>query len=202
MSIALDIILIGIVLASLFLGYKQGLVKVGSRLFAGIIAIVIALILFKPVSMLVINNTQIDEKIQNVIMERASNYLSSDNKSSTKEGNVYEDFNNKIKNEAIPGQANKLATNIVKVLVSIVLFIFIQIVLIIVFSALEIVAKLPILKQFNELGGLAYGVLRGLLIVLVCCALITVLAKLKPGNKMNYYIQNSYIMNIIYSKIG
>ena len=30
------------------------------------------------------------------------------------------------------------------------------------------IAELPILKQFNEVGGLAYGLLRGCFIVVIC----------------------------------
>ena len=45
MGIIIDLILIAIVLLSAFLGYKKGLVKLGAKLFAGIIAIVLTLIL-------------------------------------------------------------------------------------------------------------------------------------------------------------
>ena len=41
MGILIDIILIIIILISTFLGYKKGLVKLGAKLFAGIIAIIV-----------------------------------------------------------------------------------------------------------------------------------------------------------------
>ena len=68
MGIVIDIILVLIEALSAFLGYKKGLVELGAKLFAGIIAIVITLIIYKPVGNIVIKNTSIDEKIENTIL--------------------------------------------------------------------------------------------------------------------------------------
>ena len=56
MGIMIDIILIAIVLLSAFLGYKKGLVKLGAKLFAGIIAIIITLINISSKIVLTIRN--------------------------------------------------------------------------------------------------------------------------------------------------
>ena len=64
MGIVIDLILIAIIVISAFLGYKKGLVKLGAKFFAGIIAIVITLILYRPVAGTIIKNTPIYEKIQ------------------------------------------------------------------------------------------------------------------------------------------
>ena len=65
-----DIIIIAIMALSIFLGYKKGLVKLGIGLCAGIIAIIAALILYRPITNLVINTTNIDENIEQHIIER------------------------------------------------------------------------------------------------------------------------------------
>ncbi len=75
MGILIDIILIAILIISAFLGYKKGLVKLGAKLFAGIIAIIITIIIYKPVANLIINNTQLDENIKNTIIENASGLI-------------------------------------------------------------------------------------------------------------------------------
>ena len=64
MGILIDIILIAILIISAFLGYKKGLVKLGAKLFAGIIAIILTSILYNPVAKLIINNTQLDENLK------------------------------------------------------------------------------------------------------------------------------------------
>jgi len=66
----------------------------------------------------------------------------------------------------------------------------------IVISLLDFVANLPILKQFNEVGGIIYGLLRGVLIVCVCILMIGVFAKINPENELNkYQNSSSYIKN-------
>ena len=47
MGILIDIILIAILIISAFLGYKKGLVKLGAKLFAGIIAIIVTVSIVK-----------------------------------------------------------------------------------------------------------------------------------------------------------
>ena len=59
MGILVDIILIAIVLVSAILGYKKGIVKLGAKLFAGIIAIILTIVLYKPVTEIVMEKTLI-----------------------------------------------------------------------------------------------------------------------------------------------
>ena len=72
MGIILDIILIFIMALSIILGYKKGLVKVAVKLCAFLIAVIITLVFYKPVSNLIIENTQLDEKIEGVIIENGT----------------------------------------------------------------------------------------------------------------------------------
>ena len=57
MGIILDIILIGVLVASIYFGYRKGLVKVAVSLFALIIAVVVTLVFYKPISSAIIKNT-------------------------------------------------------------------------------------------------------------------------------------------------
>ena len=62
-----DLIVIAILALSIFLGYKQGLIGVIFKIVAFIIAILITLILYKPVASLIIENTTWDDKIEATI---------------------------------------------------------------------------------------------------------------------------------------
>lgn len=194
MGIIIDIILVAILLLSAFLGYKKGLVKLGTRLFAGIIAIIVTIVIYKPVSNIIINNTQIDEKIENVILENTSNIIEENSQ-------INNSITNQIENQIIPEQAKNISKNIVYAVTAIVLFIFVKIALNIVISLMDFVANLPILKQFNEVGGIIYGLVRGILIVGICVLLMGVFTKINPENTLNNHIQNSYITKIIYKNI-
>ena len=195
MGIVIDLILMAIVLLSAFLGYKKGLVKLGAKLFAGIIAIVLTLILYRPVSGTIIKNTPIVEKIKNVVIENSSNFENQD------KDKVSTQITNQVKNEILPAEAENIAKSIVYAVTSIVLFLVIKIILSIVISLIDGIARLPILKQFNEVGGLAYGLARGGLIVCVIILLMGVYAKVKPENNLNENIEKSNITKMIYEKI-
>lgn len=68
MGIILDIIIILIIGLNIYLGYKKGLIEVAFNVFAFFIAIIATLILFNPISNLVIQNTEIDENIKKSII--------------------------------------------------------------------------------------------------------------------------------------
>lgn len=146
MGIIIDIILLVIVILSAFLGYKKGLVKLGTRLIAGIIAIILTLIIYKPVANLIIEHTEIDNKIEEAIIENTNNYL---NNNDNKDNVVI----NHVGNEMLPGEARKIAEGAVYAIIALVLFLAVKIVLSIVISFMDFVANLPILKQFNEVRG-------------------------------------------------
>lgn len=202
MGIIIDIILIAILIISAFLGYKKGLVKLGTKLFAGIIAIILTIIIYKPVANLIINNTQLDENIKNTIIENASGFITEDNQETntiTKE--VTDQVKNEVKNEILPTEAENIAKSAIYAITSIVLFVLVKIVLSIIISLMDFVAKLPILKQFNEVGGMAYGIVRGLIIIGICILLMGVYTKIKPETGLNQNIQNSYITKTLYKNI-
>ena len=67
MGIIIDLIIILFILLSVYLGYKKGLVALGIHLIAFVLALVIGLILYRPIGDLVINTTSIDENMQNSI---------------------------------------------------------------------------------------------------------------------------------------
>lgn len=197
MGIIIDIALIAILLLSTFLGYKKGLVKLGAKLFAGIIAIILTIVLYKPVANAIVKNTPIDEKIENIIIENTTNFV--DEK--TKDVEATTQITNQVKNEMLPEEARKISTGIIYSVTAIVLFLVSKIILSIVISLVDGIAKLPILKQFNEIGGIAYGIARGILIVLIVVAAMRAYTKIKPESTLNDKMQDTYITKTICEKI-
>ena len=175
-----DITIIAIMALSIFLGYKKGLVKLGIGLCAGIIAIVVALILYRPITNLVINKTNIDKNIEQHIIEKAKT--------------------NEISDKMVPEVAKELTYNIIRAGVMLILYILIKIVLRFVTALADIIAKLPILKQCNELGGAIYGIIRGLLIIYVALMIINFIGQINPQNKIHTKIEESYIAKEMYNK--
>ena len=69
MGIILDILIIAILALNIIIGYKKGLINVIFNIFAFLIAILISLILYKPVANFIINNTNIQENMKTMIMK-------------------------------------------------------------------------------------------------------------------------------------
>lgn len=203
MGIVIDIILVLIVALSAFLGYKKGLVELGAKLFAGIIAIVITLIIYKPVGNIVIKNTSIDEKIENTILEKTTNVIDENSKISDNKyiQDASDNAVSQVKEEALPEQARNIAVNVVYVATALILFIVSKIVLSIVISLANAVASLPILKQFNEIGGLLYGLVRGAIISLVLILVIGTIAKLNPNGSLSKNVESTYLLKEVYDNV-
>ena len=203
MGIVIDIILVLIVAFSAFLGYKKGLVELGAKLFAGIIAIVITLIIYKPVGNIVIKNTSNDEKIENTILEKTTNVIDENSKISDNKyiQDASDNAVSQVKEEVIPEQARNIAVNVVYVATALILFIVSKIVLSIVISLANAVASLPILKQFNEIGGLLYGLVRGAIISLVLILVIGTIAKLNPNGSLSKNVESTYLLKEVYDNV-
>ena len=203
MWIVIDIILVLIVALYAFLGYKKGLVELGAKLFAGIIAIVITLIIYKPVGNIVIKNTSIDEKIENTILEKTTNVIDENSKISDNKyiQDASDNAVSQVKEEVLPEQARNIAVNVVYVATALILFIVSKIVLSIVISLANAVASLPILKQFNEVGGFLYGLVRGAIISLVLILVIGTIAKLNPNGSLSKNVESTYLLKEVYDNV-
>lgn len=211
MAIILDLIIIGIIALSTFLGYKQGLIGVAFKIISFFIAIIITLVLFKPVTNLIINNTTWDESIENVIYEKLAGTKVEEGEKITKEdtdlpGVVVNYINNGIENtveqagEDIAQTVSKdLSQSIIQIIVIIVIFVITRILLIFAKVILEAVSELPIVKQFNEMGGIIYGILRGGIIILVILAIASFILPMINQTAILEYINNSILTKFLYN---
>ena len=186
MGIVVDIIIIAIILLSTFLAYKKGLITLAIQLVSVIIAIVLTLLLYKPVSNVIINVTGIDEMIQNAILEEANDIMTNNQENANQ---VVES----IQNNMLPETARTISINIIQGAVILILYVIIRIILRFVTALANLVAKLPILNQFNKLGGVIYGILRGLLIVYILLLLVNVSGEIDAKNKVYTTVEESYI---------
>ena len=204
MGIIVDIIIIAIILVSTFLAYKKGLITLAIQLVSVIIAVVLTLILYKPVSNVIINVTGIDEMIQNAILEEANDIMTNNQENANQ---VVES----IQNNMLPETARTISINIIQGAVILILYVIIRIILRFVTALANLVAKLPILNQFNKLGGVIYGILRGLLIVYILLLLVNVSGEIDAKNKVYTTVEESYIgkmmnennvLSVLFTNIG
>ena len=190
MGIVVDFIIVAIILLSTFLAYRKGLITLAIQLVAVVIAIVLTLLLYKPVSNVIINGTGIDETIQNAILEEANDIMTNEERGANQ---VVET----IQNNMLPETARAISINIIEGTVILVLYIVIRIALKFVTAIANLVSKLPVLNQLNQLGGIIYGILRGVLIVYVILLLVNLSGEIEPQNQVYTAVEESYIGKIM-----
>lgn len=204
MSIVVDIIIVAIILLSTFLAYRKGLITLAIQLVAVVIAVVLTLLLYKPVSNVIINVTGIDESIQNAILEEANDMMTNDEEGANQ---VVET----IQNGMLPETARTISINIIEGAVILILYIVIRIILKFVTALANLVSKLPILNQLNQLGGIVYGILRGLLIVYILLLIVNLSGEIEPQNHVYTAVEESYIgkmmnenniLDILFTKVS
>ena len=207
MGIILDIVLLAIFALSVFVGYKKGLIGVVFNLCAFLVSLILTWILFTPVSNMIIKNTQIDDNIKNVIIEKGVIVVENNDKENEDEDNqinkyIQEYVSKPIKNtanNAVEETATIISQKVVAIGVAIGLFIVIRIVLIFLKFIAEGIANLPIIKQCNKAGGTLYGVIRGLFIVYIVLAILFFIMSINNAGVIADTINSSIISKYLYT---
>lgn len=203
MGIILDIVLIAIIALNVFICYKKGLVKLAVGLIAVAAAIILALVFYKPVSNLIIENTELDENIEKAIINNFT--------SETQEGQevryvtvldylqkYVDDAVNKTQTEIVTQTAGMMAVKIINVAVLIGIFLLVRVVLLLLTFISDIITSLPILKQFNEVGGVLYGAIKALLIIYIILTIVFFIMCYTSNSTIADAINSSYVTKFFY----
>lgn len=211
MAIFLDLIIIAIILLSTFLGYKKGLIGVAFKIVSFIIAIIITLILYKPVSNIIIEKTSWDDAIETKIYNTIAGTNVEEGQKISKEetdlpGVVVNYINDGIETTLKETKQNvaevvskNLTQSVIQIITMIALFIITRIVLIFAKVILEAVAELPLIKQFNETGGIIYGILRGLIMIFALLAVASFILPMINQTAILSSIEQSFITKFLYN---
>lgn len=183
MSIIVDLLIVAILGLFIFLGYKRGLIGVAFKMFSFVIAIVIAFILYKPISGYIIEHTTWDDSLTSSIQEMIkgdSDQTINQEKVEATPNVISNYINSAVEKAVLDAKSNvaqavsqDIAINIIRAATIIALFIIARIILFFLKALSDIIADLPIVKQFNDLGGIIYGVLEGILIIFVLLGIIS-----------------------------
>ena len=203
MTIVVDLIVIAIIALCIILGYVRGLTGSLIKILSFVLSIVIAFVLFIPISNLVIENTQIDESLEQSIREMIIGN-EQEGESNMPEaitdyiGQRVEQAADDAKTAVVDSTARDVAETIVKAGTWVVLFIIARILLIFLKFITALIAKLPVIKQFDKLGGIAYGLIEGLIIVYLLLALVSFIAPMFD-NSIIVAIKDSFVGSIFYN---
>ena len=210
--IIVDLIILAVLLICIGLGYKRGLTGCLLKIISFVLAIVIACILFKPVANIIINNTQIDDdlekSIKNIIVkpedgnetkEEIENNTETINDNTTMPTVVEKYINETIENtsddireKVADATARKVAITIINAGTWIILLVVLKIIS-------NWITKLPIIKQFDKLGGIIYGLAEALIIIYFVMAIISFISPMIPDSTIILSIKKSFLGSFMYN---
>ena len=158
----------------------------------------------------------LEENMQNEKQEEANNEVQTENINQDKEtnqnaqnsnmSNIMLDYINEAvinagteaKNTIVEATAKNIAITIINVGVLIALFLIARIILIFVKGLARLITKLPIIKQFDKLGGMVYGLLEALIIIYVILAIISLISPIISNTGILEWINNAWLGKMFY----
>ena len=195
MEYLIDVILLGVILLSTFIGYKKGLIKVAFGLISFLLAIVISILIYRPISNFIIEHTSIDDQLEETIENRID--ASDDAKEETH--NIITNYYSDIKNASSKVIAQNISETIVNIGCMLLVFIITKIILFFFKFSGDLIAKLPLIKQCNSVGGFLYGLLKGFIIIYIFFAIVTLISPIIDVYAFTNMINSSIIANIMYN---
>lgn len=212
------IAVIGIIAVLAFVGLKKGLIKMVFSLVSTIVALLVAMLFSPVVAGMMKSNEAIvgffDEKISAVVdftSEEAQEETESKQESLIDSLPLPDTFkeslleNNTIDNYAAMQAQNfeeyvcRQITNVIINAIAFVITLLLAIVaLAILCKTLDLLAKLPLLKQINAAAGLAAGAAEGLLLVWILFVILTMFAGTEFGSEAMNMIAENPLLDFLY----
>lgn len=210
MSIIIDAIILGILVLCIVLGYRKGLTGSLLKIISFVLALVIAFILFKPVSNFIIDKTDWDENleqgIRNTILssDKQEETISQEEKQNMPSvmldyiNKTVENAGNEAKEAVVDATAKDVSIMIINSGVWFALFLVARIILIFVKGLTKIITSLPIIKQFDKLGGIIYGLVEAFIISYAILAVLSFISPVVSGTGILEAVQESFIGSVMY----
>ena len=207
MGIVVDLIIAILIALCAFIGYKRGLSGSLIKLLSFAIAVVVALVLYKPLAKFAMEKTPIGENIHAAIVQTLNQTEpSEETKEKTGGTNFVQNLEDSIqkqaesaKKEIVEQTAAQATETVVNAGSLILLFVATRLVLVIVSIFVKQVTKLPVVKQIDEIGGIAYGLVEGLIVIYVVFAIISLASAMFTDNAVVTAISQSYIGKMLYN---
>lgn len=212
MSIIIDVIILAILALCIGFGYHKGLTGSLFKIVSFVLAIVVAFVLFKPVSNFIIEKTDWDDNLEQSIRDAIITEKNETKVETTKDENqsmptimvdyinkAVEDAGNNAKETIVDATARDVAVTIVNAGVWVGLFLVARIILFFIKGLANLITDLPIIKQVDKTGGIIYGAIEALVIIYILLAIVSFISPLVSGTGIIEAMQKSYIGSIMYN---
>lgn len=223
MNYIFDLILIGIITASVLVSKRRGFLKSSYTVLSLIISAVLIVTLQQPFTNYLSSSAlgqTVREKVQLQVMGTAEEEMESingeeDSETAQKVGEMMGlpsflmDFLDEklekqteavetMKNNALEVLTETVTEVILKIISIILLFLAVRLGVFLILRLLDLVFKLPVLSSVNSFLGIVVGALNGLLIVYIICAVMTLLAPTESLSAISETVNKTLIMKYFY----
>lgn len=203
-----DLLVIVVIALSVFLGYKKGFLKTITGFLAIVISLILAMTFQESVSNALKNTFIYDtvyETCQSVIDEPASQ-PDSVTDFGTKKLNLPKSYTKDMQKNIDTSMQNAknqiaetVAVSAMKIIALFIIFAFSRILIFVIMLIFSFVKKLPLIGFGDGLLGALFGVFRGMLIVYIIFAAITLVASFSPDNFWAVAINHSKFAKLMYN---
>lgn len=228
----LDLVVLAIIIGFAIVGLKNGFVYSLFRVFSYFLSIIIAIKCYPLVSKILMKTAlytnikasilknllkqQLDSPAANGEVKKAAadTVINQLNLPSFLKGTLINKMPNPTKlvdvHSILDTASGELAKIVIDIIALILLYILVRVVLIFARVLLKSIAKLPVFKQMDQVGGFALGAVEGLLTVYVLCALIMlframpqlkgIFVAIDHSSIAAYFFQHNFIMDFMFPK--
>lgn len=190
-----DICVIAVVAGFMYIGYKSGFMRSFVKIASYIVSIIISFFMYPAISDLLVK-TPLYEKMVELINQRYQLQPLIDVPTDT--FGILQNYINQGVQTATAGIAEAIATLLINILAFVIVLILSKLVIRIVGKVFNIFTKLPVIKQFNRLGGMILGGISGVLVLYIACAVLFLFSPLDPHSRIAYAVENSTFASEIY----
>ncbi len=192
-SIVLDIALIAILAISAFVMSGKGLFKIIYKI-ASIVVTIVAVIMFSGAAEDFVASSALGSKIN----ESVEYYVLSEDVTSGTESleEMPEYLTETVNNIKTNTVAPAITDIIISIVCAVLIYLIVKILLYILFFFVKGLFRLPVLKQVNRLAGMCVGLISGLIIVYIVCAVASI--NIANSAEIRRIIDKKYLVRYFY----
>lgn len=210
----LDLICIGILVASGLIAYKRGLLKTLYGFCSTLVSAIVGYFVYPYVSRIIINNTGLMGKIKEkvIISLKLDEMTGSSNEviqglklpDFIKDILISKENQNSVIYKLLDAESGSvadyvggtIATLIINVFTFIAVLIVVTIICHLITGLMNWVTKLPVIHSVNKIGGLVVGLVWGVLLIWLICTVLTFVSGIQNSGKLVELIDNSSIFRL------
>lgn len=194
----LDGIVVLFLVFSAFLGYKKGLTTILITFIGFVVAIVLAFMFKGSLADFVVDKTNVDVYMRQMITDGVSNAMEKSNNVETEKSNTFylDLVKNMGVNETVDNMSNSVTRFILETASFIAIYFAVTLCAYILKMMLNIVFDLPILSTINTFGGLGAGAIMGLFKIWILLAIASILVPMFGGLKS--FIDSTILTKMLY----